>query len=363
MRTPEDALNEAVAYLAREVAPRAEAIDHDPEELRIALRGLCDRNLMAMKRPHEFGGPAMSEPLFRQFQEAVAKTSGALAFLQTQHQSAVSMLSRADNVALKAEVLPEMGDGSRLIGIGFSQLRRPGPPIMRAEQVEGGYMLEGHVPWVTGWNFYPEFLVGAQFPDGRAVFAIVPLQSDEGLTVSAPMRLAAMESANTVTVDFESYFLPADRVAFVKPEGWIRNNDQINIALQGHFAIGCAEAGIEIVRSAAARRGSTFAATAAEALHRELEELREATIQAQKLVGEESTEDRLRIRAWAIEFCGRCAHSAVAASGGAANAVSHPAQRVLRESLVFAVSAQTVPIMEATLRRLISRSPDTTLGP
>jgi hypothetical protein len=32
--------------------------------------------------------------------------------------------------------------------------------------------------------------------------------------------------------------------------------------------------------------------------------------------------------------------------------LSHPAQRIVREAIVFTVSAQTGPIMEATLRRL-----------
>jgi alkylation response protein AidB-like acyl-CoA dehydrogenase len=355
MHSPDAVLQTAIDFLRSEVAPRAQAVDRDPEALRTALDGLAERDLLALKRPEEFGGPDLPEPAFRRFQEEVARTSGSLAFLQTQHQSAVSMIARGENRALAAEYLPEMGNGRRKVGIGFSQLRRPGPPVMRAEPVEGGYRLVGSVPWVTGWTFYEEFLIGAQLPDGRAVFGPVPLRSSPGIRVSEPMTLAAMNSANTVSVEIEDLFLPEARVAFIKPAGWIRHNDMINVALQGHFAIGCAQAGIDIVRSAAERKGHAFLLDAAAALEEELAGCRSATARAQETRYEETTADRLHVRAWAIELAVRCAHAGIAASSGAANSLDHPAQRVYREALVYTVSAQTTPIMEATLKRLTTR--------
>lgn len=357
MNSSDQLLRTAIDYLRHDVLPQAQRIDRDPEALRAALNGLAERGLMAMKRPAQYGGPEMEEPLFRKFQEEVARTSGALAFLQTQHQSAVSLITRGENEALKAEYLPEMADGRRYVGIGFSQLRRLGPPIMRAERVEAGYVLNGHVPWVTGWNFYPEFLIGAYLPGGEALFGVVPLVAGPGVTISAPMQLAAMGSANTVTADFENYFLPDSRVAFQRPAGWIRNNDLINIALQGHFAMGCAQGGIDVVKSAAEKRGNEVLIETADALQKELDRCRWATAMAQQSANEESTEERLQVRTWAIELSVRCAHAAIAASGGAANSIDHPAQRIYREALVYTVSAQTTPIMEATVRRLTRSAP------
>ncbi|HRF60389.1 MAG TPA: acyl-CoA dehydrogenase family protein [Fimbriimonadaceae bacterium] len=347
-------LSAAQEYLRNEVRPHAAAIDLDPEALRRALSGLCERRLMALKRPAEYGGPAISEEGFRYFQEEVARASGSLAFLQTQHQSAVGLIARGSNHDLKLSALPAMGDGRRLVGIGFSQLRRSGPPILTAERIEGGYHLVGHVPWVTGAGFYPEFLVGGQLEDGRAVFGIVPLVEQHGVRLGAPMRLAAMESAQTVTVDLD-WCLPDALVADVKPPQWIHTNDQINIAIQGFFAIGCGRAGLDVVEEAWQRRGNEAVRDALAALDAELGECRAAMVEAQRLHGEDTTTGKLEIRAWAIDLAVRCAHAAIAASGGAANAIDHPAQRIYREALVYTVSAQTVPIMEATLARLSAR--------
>jgi alkylation response protein AidB-like acyl-CoA dehydrogenase len=269
------------------------------------------------------------------------------------------MLSKSGNEDLKKRYLPKMGNGEKLVGIGFSQLRRPGPPIMRASRIDGGYRLDGNVPWITGWSLYPEFLVGATMESGEAVFAIVPLTDQTGIKISPPMRLAAMETAMTVSAEFEGWFVPDGEIAFVKPGNWIANSDMINIALQGHFALGCARAGIDIVEAAAEKRGADFIREAARALNAELADCKTQTLVAQRAVSDDENpseflvQRRLEVRAWAIDLAVRCAHAAITASSGAANSLSHPAQRVYREALVYTVSAQTTPIMEATLGRLV----------
>ncbi|MHB8637369.1 MAG: acyl-CoA dehydrogenase family protein [Fimbriimonadaceae bacterium] len=351
------ALDQAIEFLQTVVKPRAQDIDQDAGALREVLAEMGARELMALKRPTAFGGPELDEPNFRRFQEEMARTSGTLAFCQTQHQSAVAMLSRSDNNALKAAYLPYMADGKKQVGIGFSQLRRPGPPIMRAEHADDGFVLNGVVPWVTGWSFFGEFLVGATLPDGKALFAVVPLTGQPGLIVSAPMKLAAMETAMTVSVEFEGFPVPQHQVAFIREAGWIANSDMINIALQGHFAIGCALGGLDVLEAAHERRKEPFLATTLLALRNELAACRAETAQAQSLAGEETTEDRLRVRAWAVDLAFRCAQAAIVCSSGAANSLLHPAQRIYREALVYSVSAQTTSIMAATLSRLTRPEP------
>lgn len=343
-------LASAEQTLLGEIRPAACRIDQDPEELRRALGILCNRGWMALKRPVAYGGPAVSEDEFRGFQELAARASGSLAFLQTQHQSAVNLLAKSENEELKQRTLPKMHDGGLLVGIGFSQLRRPGPPVTRAAPVPGGFRIDGHVPWATGWTFFDQLLIGASLPDGEAVFGLVPFSAQPCLRFSAPMKLAAMETAQTVTCDLDSWLLKEEDVLFVRPQGWIAMNDTINITLQGFFALGCAAAGLDVIEEAYQRRERPFLLEAHQALGSELSECREAMKNR-----DAPTQERLRVRAWGIELAARCAHAAVTASAGAANSLDHHAQRIYRESLVYTVSAQTEPIMEATLARLARR--------
>ncbi len=168
------------------------------------------------------------------------------------------------------------------------------------------------------------------------------------------MQLAAMQSAQTVTAELTNWFMPDERWAFTRPERWIHLNDQLNITLQGWFAVGCARGSIDVIEQAASKRPNPALPRAAVALSTELDQLRADLLEAQNEGGEDVTALRLRLRARAIELCVRCAHAAISASGGAANGVGHPAQRLYREALVYTVSAQTEAIQTATLELLTS---------
>lgn len=346
----------AHSYLLNSVAVKANEIDSNPDALMQALQGLRDLGLLALRVPQNWGGKEISEETFSNFQELVARYSGALAFLQTQHQSATAMLVASSNSGLKQEYLPRIGKGELLVGVGFSQLRRGGEPLTIAKLVPGGYQLDGVVPWVTGWGMFDDFIVAATLPDGRAVFGVVPFQdtyqnSTSKITFTSPAELAAMTSTNTVTANLNNYFLPQERVVSIKPVGWIDENDKNNILRATFLTTGCAFAGLDIIESALQTKSLPVIAAALTALQQELNHCRTAIRQLQKNTHAQLSK-KLQLRAWAIDLATRIAHAAVTVSSGAANYLHHPAQRVYREALVFTVTGQTSAVMEATLERL-----------
>jgi len=333
-------------------------MDHDLEALRAGLAALVDADLMSLRRPLSYGGPDVPEVEFREFQELVASVSGALAFLQTQHQSAVSLIRKSGSEDLRARVLPTMHRAEDLTGIGFSQLRRPGEPLLLATDVPEGIRLDGHLPWATGFGIFPRLLVAGEFPDRRSVFGLVPFSDGPGVKFSASMRLAAMEAAQTVTADFDAYVIPHHLIVDRKAPEWIHRNDMINITLQGFFALGNTRASLKLIAGANERRKSAVLAGVHDSLRQELDEVREGLTRATTIDGETTTQAKLDLRGWAIDLMGRAAHAAVTACSGAANGVEHPAQRVYREALVFTVSAQTTAIMESTVRRMVRHPSD-----
>lgn len=350
-------LDLAESYLRESVAPLASEIDRDPEVLRDALKGLGDRSLLALRVPQFWGGAEVSEVTFRSFQQLIPRYSGALAFLQTQHQSAGGLLATSENESLKRQYLPRMGKGEVLVGVGFSQLRRKGNPAVKAVPVGGGYQINGTVPWVTGFSFFQDFILGAVLPDGRELYGIAPLVRTEpetggAIALSEPMELAAMASTNTVSATFTNWFLPEEGVLFVKKAGAIQESDRQNVLHHGFFALGCAKAGLDILEEAAKTKQLSFIQLGFDSLNEEFSRCQSAMIQALP-ANSTSWEERLQLRAWAIHLAQRCANAAVTVSSGAANSTYHAAQRVYREALVFTISGQTTAVMEATLARLV----------
>jgi kynurenine formamidase/alkylation response protein AidB-like acyl-CoA dehydrogenase len=352
-------IDTAKPYLLNQVAVQANEIDTNPNILMGALRGLGELGLLALRVPRHWGGKEVSEATFGEFQELIARYSGALAFLQTQHQSAASMLVASSNSSVRETYLPRMGNGEILVGVGFSQLRREGEPLTMAVPVPGGYQLDGIVPWVTGWSIFQDFIVAATLPDGCAVFGVVPFHEIEQksggrITFTSPAQLAAMTSTNTVTATLTHYFLPQELVIDIKTVGWIHENDKNNVLRATFLATGCALAALDIIESTAQTKSLPAIAKSFVSLQQELSDCRNAIHQAQQHPGLE-LEKKLQLRAWAIDLATRIAHAAVTVSSGAANYLHHPAQRVYREALVFTVTGQTSAVMEATLERLTRR--------
>lgn len=357
MNDPTTLLNILKSYLTTSVAPNAAEIDRDFYSLQQALKGLAELGVLGLRIPSLWGGLSVNQQTFDDYQELVARHSGALAFLQMQHQAAAGMISQCDNDALKQQYLPWMSKGELLLGIGFSHLRRRGEQPVKAFPVSGGFSLEGKVPWVTGWKIFQEFIIAATLPNGDAVFGIVPLGkvsqlSGGKISFTAPMELVAMSSTNTVAAILKEWVLPEEKVIFIKPGNWIHENDRKSILRQTTFlALGCAFAGIDILEAASKTKSFPFISDAFNALNSELINCRKTIVEMQDNEDLELAKKQ-KIRAWAIDLAVRCAHAAVTVSSGAANQNFHPAQRVYREALVFTVSGQTHGIMEATLQTL-----------
>ena len=347
-------LDTAKSYLV-EIAPKANKIDESPDALFEALQGLGKLDLLALKVPERWDGKEVREVDYSKFQELVARYSGALAFLQTQHQSAAGMLVGSSNSALQQKYLPHMGSGEVLLGVGFSHLRRRGKPIITAKSVASGYQLDGVVPWITGFDFFQDFVVAATLPYGGAVFGIVPFvntrQTGGGeISFTSPAQLAAMNSTNTVSASLNRWFLPEELVISLKPPGWIQENDKKNLLRATHLTMGCAEAGLDVIRQAFEKKPLSFIDDAFNSLQTELNSCRSAILKARQQKVEFA--QKLQLRAWTIDLTTRIAHAAVTVSSGAANYSYHQAQRVYREALVFTVTGQSNAIAEATLSRL-----------
>lgn len=346
----------AAALLQAEIAPQAELIDRDPIALQTALGYLAEAGLLGLQVPQLYGGLELQQSTYRQFQELVARYSGALAFLQAQHQSAAALLGRSPNRELQQAYLSGMARGEILVGISFAHLRRQPSPVTAITRA-GGYVFQGQAPWVTGWGSFRDFMAAAVLPDGQVVYGLVPFQTQEqqtggALLCSQPLELAAMTATATVTVEFRQWFVPEAQVVQVSPLTAMALRDRRNVLNHSFFALGCARAGLDILAMAAQQKPLDAMIAAHTALQQELQTCRQLILAASP----DNPLQNLKLRAWAIDLAVRCAHGAVIASSGAANQSHHPAQRVYREALMFSVAGQTTPVLEASLERLVRQS-------
>lgn len=310
-----------------EFTPSPEAMEGERSSLMAGFRGLGDRHLLTLRLSPQWGGQGLSQGAFFDYQMALARHSGTLAFLQTQHQTAAAFIAQGENEALKAAYLPGMTQGKIGVGVGYSHLRRA-EPALRAEPMGEGYCLTGGIPWLTGWGIFEAVVIGATLPDGRLLFGLIPFCTGSGLTLSEPLAMVAMASTQTVSGRFEGYILGGDRLLAIHPPQWMAQKDRENVLKGTAFPLGIARGALDLMG------GCPGVAV----LERQWRDCWGA-------IRGGDVDDPHRLRGEAIALAGRCTLGVIAFARGAAINPNHPAQRLYRELMIFTISGQTPLIL------------------
>jgi alkylation response protein AidB-like acyl-CoA dehydrogenase len=103
--------------------------------------------------------------------EILAGACLSTTFVWMQHHGVVRAVADAP-AALRQQMLGPLCRGERRAGVALAGLL-PGPPRLRARAVEGGYVLDGASPWVTGWEYIDSLHVAARREDDTIVWALL----------------------------------------------------------------------------------------------------------------------------------------------------------------------------------------------
>lgn len=325
--------------------PNAERVDRGGRVPHENLAALADAGLA----DGTFGSDAFQRALV----ELLCGACGTTYFVMIQHLGSCRQIAGSANTKLRERVLAEMVAGRHYVGVGFGHLRRP-QPMLTATPVEGGWILNGVAPWVTGWPALSATIYGAHLPDGKHLYLYVPATENEHQRVSEPLPLCAMGATETVEVTLTQLFVPT--------ENWVRDSspellaisDTTNLCNNVAPMFGVTQGSIRLLRQLAQKRPFPVLGQAADALEQELTDCRTTCFTLAD--GDKTAPDwrarALSARAWAIELGVRAAHTGVAAASGGANSLDHPAQRRLREAMFYTLFQQTSEILQGTVARL-----------
>ena len=348
---PDDPLVERAQAIASQfLTPRAYRADRATGPPVEQIRHLAGAGLLGLTTPSEYGGRGAPPKVVRDCLAAIASGCGVTAFVAFQHLVGCRHIAGSANGPLKGRLLPELAGGRRFCSLAFSHLRRPGPPILQVRADADAWVFDGTAPWMTGWGLADEVLLAGVLPDGRSAWAVAPLVEGEALRASPPMRLCAMNASATVALECRGLRIGVERqVKTMTPAELAADTAGANLFFTA-LSLGVARAAVELLRAGAP---GTPLAGAATSLDRELASARAAVDRRDDPATPAGRRgDVAALRARCIDLGVRAAHAAVAACGGAANGLDHPAQRLFREAMVYTLVAQTQDLRAATLERL-----------
>ncbi len=331
----------ALSRLCHELAERAEATDASGQWPAEQLRVCACYGVYQWFLPKEWGGQVWSEADLAAAYFRLAAACLTTTFVLTQRVAACRRIVESSNVAAKEALLPGLASGASFATVGISHLptsrRHVARPVLAAREADGGFVLDGYSPWVTGSYHADHIVMGATLADGREVLLAVPGDT-RGIEPAEPVRLVALSASHTGAVHC--------REAFVESRWLLAGPIERVMSLGGGgtggvqtsaVAVGLATAAIDYLAAEAARRSDLLAA--AETLRAEREALASDLVAVARggpaCPPPASSVEGLRARANSLAL--RATQAALTAAKGAGFVQGHPAGRWCREALFFLV--------------------------
>ncbi|GAB2887719.1 acyl-CoA dehydrogenase family protein [Streptomyces deserti] len=332
--------------LARDLlAPHAERVDQEgvPASHIEALRR---SGLLGVGAPTEYGGADAPAAVVRETAEILAGACCSTWFVQAQHHTPVKMLATYDS-PVREKLLRPLATGESLAGIAYAHVRAfPRVPV-RAVPERGGWRFDGTVPWYTGWGLNDVMLLAGVTRTAEVVFAFTEARERPGLRPSAPLRLAALTAARTVSLELAGLWVPEEAVVLRTAQEKFALVDLPRNTNANPAVFGVAYAALELV--AAAPDGRETAGS----LRSRLDEVRrEAYALADHPVPHERIADRLALKTRAYDLMRAATTAAVVAGGGRSLALAGRAQRLAREGMFLLVQGQRAEVRRAHLDAL-----------
>jgi alkylation response protein AidB-like acyl-CoA dehydrogenase len=310
---------------------------------RLALAGA-----MRWAVPREFGGDDLPALDLHLRYEAVARSSLTLALILSQRDSAVAIVDAARQCPLRAELLPALARHERFTTVGIAQLttsHQRGGPALRATRTDGGYRIDGLIPWSTGAAAATWIVAGAVIEDGRQLLFLLPM-SDPGVTAGPPLPLVALRESWTGRVKCDHVIID-DRLVLKGPGPKVMAGRKKSLPLgQAFLALGLCRGALDLI----GEHPAPAAARAAERFRGQLDRLR-AEVVGLSADGREAdaTAAGPRARGECNDLAVRMTYAAVALYKGGALVVPHPAQRLAREAMFLLVWSCPDPVIDCTI--------------
>lgn len=144
----------------------------DSKELVKIYKQAIALNALSIAVPEEIGGSNLDSQAQYYYYKNVAMASGTLAFLFGQHISAMASIASGNNTLLKSKYLTQNLDGRYSFGISFGHLKHSITPPVTAIEQNDAYIVNGVLPYVTGYKIFNTLIIGFVCDDREIMAAV-----------------------------------------------------------------------------------------------------------------------------------------------------------------------------------------------
>jgi hypothetical protein len=331
--TDPPALREARRIADDVLFPAALAVDAGDPVLGSHLDLLAEKGFYGLAAPEPPATPDLlpGTSFVGRVVEILASGCLTTALVWGQHHSAVMAAARTSNEAIRDTYLAAMASGRCRAGLAGTTAR-PGPALLRATPVDGGWIFDGLAPWVTGWGMID--IVHAVGRDERdmVVWALLDAMSSDSVSIE-PLDMVAVQASRTVLLRFTQHFVPHERVTATLPQATYLEGDAETLRFTGSLTLGVVGRAVSLLGSGAGGLPGELRAVRA-------------------MLATADARDVAKARAAGAELALRAAAALTVWGGSRSVLLDAHAQRLVREATFLLVFGSRPGIRRSLLDRL-----------
>lgn len=215
-----DALRDVVQqFAAKEISPRASEIDSSDEFPMDLWQKMGDLGLHGITVPEEFGGSNMGYVAHMVAMEEISRASASVALSYGAHSNlCINQIKRNGSEEQKQKYLPKLISGEFIGALAMSETGAGSDVVsmkLKAEEKDGGYILNGSKMWITNGPDADVMVVYAKTnPElgAKGMTAFIVEKGMAGFGTAQKLDKLGMRGSHTGEMTFDNVEVPSENV-------------------------------------------------------------------------------------------------------------------------------------------------------